>query len=106
MAEQLKGYKPTQRAAVQTAPQQTAAPQERKEVAKPTPPSIGRIVHYVDHVEGEHLAAIIVSVDAPCRWVNLTVFGSGAGSVGKAVKVEEDQTGIKRGTWHWPEREG
>lgn len=62
-------------------------------------PSIGRIVHYVNH-SGQHLAAIVTKVNDST--VHLGVFDD-AYVVIKYVDYDES-TGIN--TWHWPEREG
>lgn len=65
--------------------------------------SVGRIVHYVN-AHGEHLAALMVGVDAEKGTANLHVFPDSdpaRNSVGNISGVEE---GSGLHTWHWPER--
>ncbi len=75
--------------------------------------SVGRIVHYVlpdGHNAGDHRPAIIVRVWSP-ECVQLQVFtdgtndgaGYGAG-IDWRSSVARDDSALKRGSWHWPER--
>lgn len=78
-----------------------------------TPPTVGRVVHYV-LFEGMCLAAIVteVGVDVPggldvaepegvLSFVGLCVISPTGVSFPRAVPYDAQKT---LGTWHWPER--
>ena len=70
-------------------------------------PSIGRIVHYVAGDLPWHRAAIITEVHeqgaaAAINAVSLAVFDP-TGLV-FAAHVPYEASGLRVGTWHWPER--
>lgn len=82
-------------------------------------PSVGRIVHYVlpsGPSMGEHRAAIITRIwgsGEHASSVQLTVFtdSNAEGTYNDqipnplwATSVTEDPTGVRHGSWHWPER--
>lgn len=77
---------------------------------RPTTPSIGRIVHFVDrHV---HYPALITAVegDGKLGIVNLTVFANGIDPLLNGVKegfVTVTNVGYREDapdfSWHWPE---
>lgn len=74
-------------------------------------PSIGRIVHYIPYeYEGMrvqdmiHYAALVTYVLTDGEGVNLRVW-SWSGDERQEYSIRFDPTGIKPGTWHWPERE-
>lgn len=74
-------------------------------------PSLGRIVHYVQH-DGRHTAGLITGLHSGTR-IGLTVFLP----PDQAMQVmphyflivgacELDSTGKLANTWHWPEKNG
>lgn len=69
-------------------------------------PTIGRIVHYVDHCKegGTYCrAAIITSIDRENEKVSLTVFyRDNEPSIEQ--KVCQGKNSNEMFTWHWPER--
>lgn len=65
-------------------------------------PTVGRVVHYVDHVTGKHFAAVIVHVWSD-TCVNLAVFDSN-GNLNPKTSVTLDEATAANFTWHWPER--
>lgn len=82
-------------------------------MAKPTPPTIGRLVHFVvtdGPAAGKHRPALIVDVDKK-KGITLQVFtaGDGSPSVGDCLPGVFRQADVpydeeaKPGTWHWPE---
>lgn len=62
-------------------------------------PSIGRIVHYVNH-DGRHLAAIVTKVNDST--IHIGVFDDSY----VVVKYVDYDESAGSNTWHWPEREG
>ena len=78
--------------------------------AMPQKPTIGRIVHFIPDVQAlvpnlklPHRAAIVTDVLQDGRPM-LKVFDPTANDT-VASAVEEDPTGTRPGTWHWPERD-
>lgn len=71
-------------------------------------PTIARIVHYVEHPDLPHRAAIITGlIPEKPEHVNLTVFGEHViqqvqGSF--HFEVGDRDVTPPPGTWHWPER--
>ena len=76
---------------------------------KPTqPPSIGRVVHYVDPETGDHLPAIIVAVigeNTEQPLVNLSISRNHPEGPPVFWKGFLEQDGVNKviDTWHWPE---
>ena len=71
---------------------------------EPMQPTIGRIVHYVNHND-DHCPAIVTHV-TDVGVVNLVVFNPYiTDCTMPAFGVGNDESGEKHGTWHWPERD-
>jgi len=74
-------------------------------------PTVGRIVHFIDPRNDDHLAAIITWIpDYPGieQAVNLAVFnrdGSQFTRVGISYFAPSVNIQCPSNTWHWPERE-
>ncbi len=67
-------------------------------------PSVGRIVHYVNELRSEHVAAVVTSVEKDTViWV--TAFYPGRVPTPIPHPVRQSEKGQEEGTWHWPERE-
>jgi hypothetical protein len=72
-------------------------------------PSVGRIVHYVAYgtpggeYKPAHRAAIVTDVNSDGTVLGLCVLNP-TGMFFNTT-VNEDQTGLRGGTWHWPERD-
>jgi hypothetical protein len=70
--------------------------------------SVGRIVHFVEERDRNHLAAIITAVHES-DYVDLTVFPSpkGTTSVGAETRclIPFEESANQPKSWHWPERE-
>lgn len=67
-------------------------------------PTVGRIVHYVNGTQRQHLAAIVVAIPphTPPETVNLTVFTQ-EGNIQLRTYVFYSEECLPF-TWHWPER--
>lgn len=72
-------------------------------------PSVGRIVHYVaygtpggEFPVGVHRAAIITEVSGNGERVSLCVLNPTGMFFNPTVYY--DESGVRAGTWHWPER--
>jgi hypothetical protein len=83
----------------------TGADIEPNQVQKVKPaqqvPSIGRIVHYIDHY-GVVNAAIITRAVREDDRVDLAVFGNDMTKLLPCVDVVHDETYAARDSWHWP----
>lgn len=62
-------------------------------------PTIGRIVHYVDFVDGSHRAAVVAEITL--SGLTLSVLRPDSGWLIQRSVNE----GTVPGTWHWPELE-
>lgn len=67
-------------------------------------PTVGRIVHYVNGTQRQHLAALVVAVPphTPPETINLVVFTQD-GNPQPRTYTRYSEEGLPF-TWHWPEK--
>lgn len=81
-------------------------PKGKREAERLEPIGIGRIVHFVQEVTGDHCAAMVIAVKTRFfarAVVTLAVTGP-TGDRWTVNDCSQDETAQRPRSWHWPER--